>query len=190
MLTTINIKNGTIEVISDDVFALNGFVSFMENEAPIIYANDKVGFFIVTQRELMKAYAFLDKEKFFFKRNNIIFFICHDSLWKIIDGVDNGRFNFLSVNSSLDIMYNTLKTKLGKLGFQGEDVNTHKRLTFCQSRLLYFYLKGYSPHIISDVLGVSEKTISSHKRAIMKKYGISSTMELLMKFNFIKRIGL
>lgn len=52
-------------------------------------------------------------------------------------------------------------------------------LTFSEARVCRFILLGYSQTRISQLLSISQKTVSSHKRSVMKKLNIKSNIELM-----------
>jgi len=60
---------------------------------------------------------------------------------------------------------------------------TPTRLTLAEHRIMTFLKQGYSGVEIARLLFRSEKTVSSHKRRIMKKLGAKSDVELSQKIN-------
>lgn len=64
---------------------------------------------------------------------------------------------------------------------------TSTRLTLAEHRIMVFLKQGYSGVEIARLLYRSEKTVSSHKRRIMKKLGAKSDVELSQKINTLSK---
>ncbi|MEO9270292.1 LuxR C-terminal-related transcriptional regulator [Serratia ureilytica] len=55
----------------------------------------------------------------------------------------------------------------------------YSKLTFCEGRICRLTFLGYSQNQISELLNISQKTVSSHKRSAMNKLSIDSNLGLL-----------
>jgi two-component system, NarL family, invasion response regulator UvrY len=57
--------------------------------------------------------------------------------------------------------------------------NPFDRLSHRERQILLMFLRGQTPQVISDTLGISPKTVSTYKRRLLDKLCLSSDMELL-----------
>jgi len=61
-----------------------------------------------------------------------------------------------------------------------------RKLTSQQYSIIKFMLDGNDIQDIADLLDISAKTVSAHKRMIMTKFNLNSDYELLQLFNKYK----
>lgn len=187
MLNVIEIDNCIVDVISDDRFSSDGFIYFLESNE----VNESVclrnGVFIITHSSIMDAYIFLSAHVESFNHYENVILVCSLPVWNILGNVNDKRFKFIDIHSSLDVVLRRVKKSLVVNDLQVVPRGVRESLTRSEIRFMSYYMKGYSATSISRILGVSIKTISAYKRAVMRKYSVSSTIALLMKDTFSER---
>ncbi|ALL35899.1 response regulator transcription factor [Serratia marcescens] len=92
----------------------------------------------------------------------------------------NILYRHQSVNSVLQLIGNTLLAPQPspERTRQGRKVCHHESLTPREQEVLYQLQQGKTHAGVASLLGIKEKTISSHKRAAMKKLNFKRTNEL------------
>lgn len=187
MLSIVEVDNCVIDVISDDRFASDGIIYCLENNKVNESVCLKNGVFIITHSNIMDAYIFLSGHVESFRYYENVILVCSLPVWNILGNVNDKRFKFIDIHSSLDVMLRRVKKSLVASDLQVVPCGVRENLTRSEVRFMSYYMKGYSATSISRILGVSVKTISAYKRAVMRKYSVSSTIALLMKDTFSER---
>ncbi|WP_440515010.1 helix-turn-helix transcriptional regulator [Serratia sarumanii] len=116
----------------------------------------------------------------------------HSQIVPIIES-KRGKENIYLVNNgilSAKIDVNFLKKFINCVIYRNE----HKKsvtLTSIENRVLAYLTEGVSPQQISKRMGISVKTISSHKRNALSKYGFSEVSTYAIhRFRILKNISL
>ncbi len=126
---------------------------------------------------------------------------------KIMLFCENGLtgFTFNKIQSKLDCIVNTnvskeeiilalnsllsgekyftpsvIKLLLHQNESKNEPLGNHRLFTEREHQILHYILKGRSNEQIADILFLSEKTVATHKRNIMKKAQVKKTSDLIL----------
>ncbi len=187
MLHVVKVDNLTVKMASEDRFALDGLTYYFEKihiKNAIFY---EAGVFIISQSGIMEAYRFLLAHLDFFKSHKIIFFICPSSVWKVIEGINDRRFKFIDIHSKPDTIGGFIQRENDSYNIKTSTHQSKRKLTYCEINFIRYYMKGYNPTSIARILGVSIKTVSAHKRAVMRKLLAANVLELLVKYEISKK---
>lgn len=175
--------NLMLDVISDDKFALCGFLNFFD-EVNNVNLRDSCCVLISTHPTLLSSYSFFKENAYVFSIYKTVIVIASQS---VLDSIESTYY--ISSNCLLPIM----KKKLEKLdaGFLFENQKKYTfLLTPAERRVLKLILEGVSQASIAKILNLKVKRISHLKRSVMDKYEASSTVELIMKIKIKDEIEL
>ncbi|WP_174847847.1 helix-turn-helix transcriptional regulator [Yersinia artesiana] len=76
------------------------------------------------------------------------------------------------------------KVKEGKANIRvGNKTSTHRGLTHRQQQVLKFIMLGMNNKDIAEHLGISDKTVSAHRKSIYDKYNVKNAISLYYKVN-------
>lgn len=106
-----------------------------------------------------------------------------DKLVEGIESVSRGNF-FLDSAVSQGVVGKLLDIK--KSGAKSSD-NTYSTLTSREQEIMRLLVEGHSAKEAADMLFISQKTVENHRSNIMRKLGLSSTVDLI---RYAARIGL
>lgn len=180
MLNNFN-QQVNLEIISDNYYALYGMASCLgEGILTSLYLRPCI--LMITNPSLIEAASFIRSKTEIFTLYDLIIVITYQSIKRTIEGVSDAMIFFINVNETPDEFSKIVKHALNyrKSSFEVKE----EKLTRNEVRALGLLLKGFTPAAIAEKLSVNEKTISSQKRSVMRKYGVQTTLELAIKDSF------
>lgn len=94
-----------------------------------------------------------------------------------------GANGYIDKSESQEVIVNALETVLSGYNFfkssQRDISSKAPKLSNREMMVLNYLLQGKSNNDVSNILGLSPKTISTYKRRILDKHGVSSVIELI-----------
>lgn len=112
-----------------------------------------------------------------------VFFSCNGQDYCSKVAYELGANGYIDKSESQDVIINALETVLSGYNFfksnQRDISSKTPKLSNREVMVLNYLLQGKSNNDVSHILGLSPKTISTYKRRILDKYGVSSVIELI-----------
>lgn len=101
-----------------------------------------------------------------------------------IKAIKHNVFDFLLKPIDIDELKQTIK-KIRTLPFQTVDYNRKENglneLSHREQEVVTLLVKGKTSKEISGMLGITKNTVDTHRRKILEKTGLGSTLELIAK---------
>jgi DNA-binding CsgD family transcriptional regulator len=168
-----------LDIISEDGYALMGLVAQLDKR---IHLGGSAApcLLLLTYATLIEMHVFLERYANAFINHDLVIIIGPFSAKKLIEGLTETAVAFINISNEPTFISDEISRVLNEPPRQGAQ---HEPLTHCEQRTLALLLKGYSGPLMTKLIGVNEKTISSQRRSAMKKYGVSSMMLLAMKYS-------
>ncbi|MGD8232708.1 response regulator [Vibrio sp. TRT 1302] len=112
-----------------------------------------------------------------------VFFSCNGQDYCSKVAYELGANGYIDKSESQDVIINALETVLSGYNFfksnQRDISSKTPKLSNREVMVLNYLLQGKSNNDVSHILGLSPKTVSTYKRRILDKYGVSSVIELI-----------
>lgn len=112
-----------------------------------------------------------------------VFFSCNSQDYCSKLAYELGANGYIDKSESQNVIINALETVLSGYNFFKSthlDISTKTpKLSKREVMVLNYLLQGKSNNDVSDILGLSPKTVSTYKRRILDKYGVSNVIELI-----------
>lgn len=112
-----------------------------------------------------------------------IFFSCNGQDYCSKVAYELGANGYIDKSESQDVIASALETVLNGYNFfkssQRDISSKTPTLSNREVMVLNYLLQGKSNNDVSHILGLSPKTVSTYKRRILDKYGVSSIIELI-----------
>jgi DNA-binding NarL/FixJ family response regulator len=105
-----------------------------------------------------------------------------DRLLQALEVVSAGEY-YLDSGISREVVQRLMNVQAGAAAGHA----AYGRLTRREQEVMRRLAEGYSPRQVADGLGISVKTVENHRSNILRKLGLSGTMELV---RYAARIGL
>lgn len=94
-------------------------------------------------------------------------------------------FNCISINLTVKKILDEIRVFLDLLTSEKKPIKNDFFIPEKRKEVIKYIVNGVSPQKISSLMGVSTKTISSHKRMIMSELSVKTTVELIIKYKII-----
>lgn len=178
--------NTQSHVIFEDYYAALGLLSYAEGESAL-RAYQPCCILLMTHSTLLEAFSFLIKNAYIFSCYPHVAIVGPSFLKRIVEGIGNKATVFIDIDEILTVLSETrsLSSYIQKRSLSKINTST---LTFCERQVLNLLLKGKAPSFIASKLKMNVKTISGQKRAAMRKYNVTSTVELVVKHRLREEI--
>lgn len=176
-------KTSGVKIITDDNYAALGVTVFLKQHSIGVSCTHPI-IFIITQRSRVEAFSFLCRESHFFSLCDLAIIIAPESVRRIIRGLWGVTCAFINVHNSPARIAYEIEDACSSDKVFGD--NSPEELTLCEYRVINLLLAGMKPCSIAKTLNLNDKTVSSQKRRVMRKYDVSSTAELVMKHRLIE----
>ncbi|MGD8117847.1 response regulator transcription factor [Vibrio sp. Hep-1b-8] len=112
-----------------------------------------------------------------------VFFSCNSQDYCSKVAYELGANGYIDKSEGQDVIINALETVLSGYNFfksNQRDISSKvPKLSNREVMVLNYLLQGKSNNDVSHILGLSPKTVSTYKRRILDKYGVSSVIELI-----------
>lgn len=129
------------------------------------------------------GYQFLKRAKSYGYNGKAIYFTCNSQDYCAKVAYELGANGYLDKSESQEVIIAAVKTVLSGYNFfkldQTNMLSETPDLSNREVMVLNYLLKGKSNNDVADILGISPKTVSTYKRRLLSKYGVSSLFELV-----------
>lgn len=189
----------TISIISEDTFSVEHLSALLKHEFSILdydiesgihNAQDTDLLIIIFSKKLtsdVSKYMNKYKDKILVIKNVAI--IGGDDCSRVFKGLQKKSiyFQYINIKSPIDIIISELCLFIGLRIEKKQYLNNGELFTPEKRGAVVSYLaKGFTPLKIATIMRIDTKTISSHKRMAMERFGVKTTAELITKYTIIE----
>jgi DNA-binding NarL/FixJ family response regulator len=178
---------------ANDRFALNGVKEYMQKSiSHHLLCSElmkiKCCIILVTNESLIEAYHLLLKTIRISTRYEMVFIIGSEHARKLAEVILPRRIRFISVNNELNLISDEIITSLLTFKIYNIHKKTKSQIMFTNTEYLILnqMLTGMSVNEISEKMGISVKTVSSHKMSAMRKLHVSTNQLLVLKHKLLQ----
>ena len=188
----------TISIISEDTFSVECLCSLLnfEFDSSMYSVESGIENYINTDLLIIIFSTILssDVQKYLNKYKNEIITIKHtliiggENCFRIFKDLQTKTVYFRYVNISFPAKKIVDEIRIFMDSLIHDSIRYRQNIVFLPQKrkeVVRYIAKGFVPQKISQIMGISTKTVSSHKRMSMGELNVKTTTELIVKYNII-----